>query len=105
MRSSNTAVTFIPYGFWEERSRFLKPAAVLDTLGPDDPTVFCTLLPRIQVHALIYETAQVVMWFRTNIETTTDSHQACSCRMRETFLCIEKLRSLFHVFFRLNSHS
>ena len=42
MRSSNIAVIFIPTGFQEERTRLLKPAAVLNTLDPDDPNVFCT---------------------------------------------------------------
>ena len=42
MRSSNIAVIFIPTGFREERTRLLKPAAVLNTLDPDDPSVFCT---------------------------------------------------------------
>ena len=42
MRSSNIAVVFIPTGFREERTRLLKPLAILNTLDPDDPNVFCT---------------------------------------------------------------
>ena len=42
MRSSNITVIFIPTGFQEERTRLLKPAAVVNTLDPDDPNVFCT---------------------------------------------------------------
>ena len=42
MHSSNIAAVFIPTGFQEERTRLLKPLAILNTLDSDDPNVFCT---------------------------------------------------------------
>ena len=47
MRSSNIAVMFIPTGIREERTRLLKPLAILNTVDSDGSNVFCTNFPDI----------------------------------------------------------
>ena len=42
MRSSNIAVIFIPTGYEQQRTRLLKPLAILNKLDPDDTNIFCT---------------------------------------------------------------
>ena len=42
MRPLNIAVDFIPTVFLVERTRLFKPLAILYSLDPDDPNIFCT---------------------------------------------------------------
>ena len=129
----NIAVVFIPTGFREERTRLLKPLAILNTLDPDDPNVFCTnFLDRYanrpdELENTCYadfatnykptnadkdiepDDIESFVESITNIETASDSHQAYSKRKGRTIVLKNKLcemrKRTFHYIMRYHKGS